>query len=30
MAAHNTSILTTVLVILGAKYIGDAISALTS
>ena len=30
MAAHNTSIMTTVLAILGAKYIGDAISALTS
>ncbi|MFJ3222958.1 GAP family protein [Streptomyces sp. NPDC086783] len=28
MAAHNTAIMTTVLIILGAKYIGDAISGL--
>ncbi|MFJ2241087.1 GAP family protein [Streptomyces sp. NPDC087859] len=29
MAAHNTAIMTTVLLILGAKYVGDAISGLT-
>jgi threonine/homoserine/homoserine lactone efflux protein len=28
MAAHNTAIMTTVLIILGAKYTGDAISGL--
>jgi hypothetical protein len=30
MAAHNVAIITTVLDVLGAKYVGDAISALTS
>ncbi|MET7441167.1 GAP family protein [Streptomyces sp. NPDC004082] len=30
MAAHNTAIMTTVLIILGAKYIGDAISGLAA
>ncbi|MGX1270803.1 GAP family protein [Streptomyces phaeoluteigriseus] len=30
MAAHNVAIITTVLGVLGAKYIGDAISALTT
>ncbi|MER7980493.1 GAP family protein [Streptomyces sp. NPDC095817] len=29
MAAHNTAIMTTVLIVLGTKYIGDAISGLT-
>ncbi|MFD5205712.1 GAP family protein [Streptomyces anulatus] len=29
MAAHNAAIMTTVLIVLGAKYIGDAISGLT-
>ncbi|MET9934381.1 MULTISPECIES: GAP family protein [unclassified Streptomyces] len=29
MTAHNAAIMTTVLVVLGAKYIGDAISSLT-
>ncbi|WP_328974136.1 GAP family protein [Streptomyces canus] len=30
MATHNVAIITTVLGVLGAKYIGDATSALTS
>ncbi|MFE9045860.1 GAP family protein [Streptomyces sp. NPDC007818] len=30
MAAHNAAIMTTVLVVLGAKYVGDAISGLTT
>lgn len=30
MSAHNAAIMTTVLGILGAKYVGDAISALTT
>jgi hypothetical protein len=30
MAAHNVAIITTTLGVLGAKYVGDAISALTS
>ncbi|MFF7775040.1 GAP family protein [Streptomyces tanashiensis] len=30
MTTHNTAIMTTVLVVLGAKYVGDAISGLTA
>ncbi|BFV56286.1 hypothetical protein KCMC57_up13900 [Kitasatospora sp. CMC57] len=30
MSVHNTAIMTVVLVVLGAKYVGDAISALTA
>ncbi|MFF5635518.1 GAP family protein [Streptomyces sp. NPDC012825] len=30
MTAHNAAIMTTVLVVLGAKYVGDAISGLTT
>ena len=30
MAAHNSAVMTVLLVVLGAKYVGDAISALTT
>lgn len=30
MAEHNAAIMTVVLTVLGAKYLGDAISALTT
>lgn len=29
MAAHNAAVMATVLIVLGAKYTGDAISGLT-